>query len=271
MFYALGQEKHLNTTTSEMLKRYINTTSIWRNFVIFAFGFRKFNMKKAGRILLKVLLWFFGLSILWVIITKYVPVVYTPLMLSRAFEYAGDDKVGGFRRQWKPIEEIDHDMVQAVVASEDNLFMTHNGFDWESIKKAAEYNSSNKKNKVRGGSTISQQTAKNVFTFGTHTYFRKAVEAYYTFLIELIWGKERIMEVYLNIVETGANIYGVEAASQCYYHHSAKKMTPFEAAKIAAVLPSPRKYRVVNPGPYVIRRSTQITILMKKIGKVEFE
>lgn len=218
---------------------------------------------------LKVLLYLFLATILWVAILKYVPICYTPVMLRRSIEYAADGRDYKFRKQWASLDDIDHKMVLAVVASEDNLFMTHNGFDVESMKKAYERNKKGKK--VRGGSTISQQTAKNVFTFGTRTYFRKAVEAYFTFLIEIIWGKERIMEVYLNVIETGTNLYGVEAASKAYFNHSSKRMSSYEAALIAAALPSPRKYSVSNPGPYMSRRASQVKNLMYKIAPVKFE
>ncbi len=218
---------------------------------------------------LKILFWLFIATILWVVVLKYVPICYTPVMLRRSIEYVADGRDYKFRKQWKQIDEIDYKMVLAVVASEDNLFMTHSGFDVESMKKA--YERSKKGKKVWGGSTISQQTAKNVFTFGTRTYFRKAVEAYFTFLIEIIWGKERIMEVYLNVIETGTNTYGVEAASNLYFNHSSKKMSNYEAALIAAALPSPRKYSVSNPGPYMRRRASQVQSLMYKIAPVKFE
>lgn len=225
-------------------------------------------MKKVTKILLKVVLILIGISLLSVFLTKYIPVCYTPFMLRRTIEYASEDKECDFKKKWVPLEEINKNMVLAVVASEDNLFMMHSGFDWDAIEMARKYNDKGKK--VRGGSTISQQTAKNVFTFGHRTYFRKGVEAYYTFLIELIWGKRRIMEVYLNVVEFGDNIYGVEAASQNYFHHSAAKLSAMEAARLAAVLPSPHKYRVNNPGPYVQKRSSQILYLMKKVGAPKF-
>lgn len=159
-------------------------------------------------------------------------------------------------------------MVTAVVASEDDLFMTHKGFRFKDIQKAYKANKSGKR--LRGGSTISQQTAKNVFTTGTRTWVRKGFETYFTVLIELLWGKERIMEVYLNVVELGKGIYGVEAAAQNYFYKSAKLLTNSEAALIAAALPNPRRYSIKNPGPYMRRRQSQIVQLMWNIGPVDF-
>lgn len=226
-------------------------------------------MKKTGSIILWVILGCFAASIAWVALTKFIPVAYTPFMLKRSIEYKMDGKDYEFRKDWVSINKISKNMPQAVVASEDNLFLQHHGFDWKSIEMARKHNAKGKK--IHGGSTISQQTAKNVFTFGSRTYIRKSIEAYFTILIELIWGKERIMEVYLNVVELGNNIYGVEAASKHYFNHSAAGLSKREAATFAAVLPSPRKYRVVDSGPYVTRRTSQIMHLMECIGPLKFE
>ncbi len=226
-------------------------------------------MRKAGSIILWVILGCFAASIVTVTLTKFIPIAYTPFMLRRSIEYKMDGKNYEFRKDWVSLDKISKNMPQAVMASEDNLFLQHHGFDWKSIEKARKHNEKGKK--IHGGSTISQQTAKNAFTFGSRTYIRKGIEAYFTILIELIWGKERIMEVYLNVVELGNNIYGVEAASRHYFKHSASMLDRREAATLAAVLPSPRKYRVVNPGPYVTRRTSQIMRLMKCIGPQKFE
>jgi len=169
---------------------------------------------------------------------------------------------------WVPYEQINPCLTRAVIASEDNLFATHNGFSERGIKQALKERK--EKGKVKhGGSTISQQTAKNVFTTGRRTYLRKARETWYTLLIETFWSKKRIMEVYLNVIEMGEGLYGAEAASQKYFHHSAKRLNASEAALLAASLPSPRRYSVVRPGPYMLKRQGQILGLMPKMGKIE--
>ncbi|MCQ2331646.1 MAG: monofunctional biosynthetic peptidoglycan transglycosylase [Paludibacteraceae bacterium] len=207
----------------------------------------------------------FALSVVWVVILKWLPIWFTPLMLRRAIEAPLEGRDVHFERKWVSLDEISSKYISACIASEDNLFATHYGFSEKGIKQAWE---SNKKGgKLRGGSTISQQTAKNVFTFGTRTWFRKGVETYFTVLIELIWGKERIMEVYCNIAELGDGVYGVEAASRKYFHKSAKKLNVEQAALMAAALPSPRRYSISNPGPYMRKRRGQIARLIPKMRK----
>lgn len=229
----------------------------------------KKNKKKCGRGVWRkiglTLLALWVLSILWVVILKWVPVVYTPLMLRRTVEAVIEGRDVKFERDWVSLDEISSKYVTACIASEDNLFATHYGFSERAIKAAWEHNK--KGGKLRGGSTISQQTAKNVFTFGTRTWVRKGIETYYTVLIELIWGKERIMEVYCNIAELGDGVYGVEAASQKYFHRSAKKLNGSQAALMVAALPSPRRYSISNPGPYMRKRQGQIQWLMPKMRK----
>jgi monofunctional biosynthetic peptidoglycan transglycosylase len=158
--------------------------------------------------------------------------------------------------------------VLAVIASEDNNFETHYGLDFKAIEKAKKLNARGKK--IRGASTITQQTAKNVFLWQARTYVRKGLELYFSGLIELIWGKERIMEVYLNVIEMGDGIYGAEAASQLYFHKSAKNLTRSEAAAIAAVLPNPRKWRPDKPTPYIARKKAWIIARMNYISKPEW-
>ena len=225
------------------------------------------------KIVLKIIFWFFIVSISLVVMHRFVPVYFTPLMLKRAVENISNGKDVKFSRKWTPIENISHNAIQAVVASEDNLFMQHSGFDTKAIEKARKYNetkkAANKANR-RGGSTITQQTAKNVFTFASRTWFRKGIETYYTLLIELIWGKKRIMEIYLNVVEFGDGIYGIEAASQHYFRHSAKTLNAPEAALLAASLPNPLRYSISNPGKYMRKRQSQIVNLMPKVPKVDF-
>lgn len=205
------------------------------------------------------------LSILWVVLLKFIPVIYTPLMFRRMAEAAIEGRDVNFERNWVSLDNVSSKYISACLASEDNLFATHHGFSERAIKAAWEHNK--KGGKLRGGSTISQQTAKNVFTFGTRTWIRKGFETYYTILIELIWGKERIMEVYCNIAELGDGVYGVEAASQKYFHRSAKKLNASQAALMVAALPSPRRYSITHPGPYMRKRQSQIQWLMPKMRK----
>ena len=213
-------------------------------------------IKKILRFLWKAALWFFGISIFMVILYKFVPVPFTPLMAIRAVEHKMDGKPMTCSHDWVPIEEISPNLQKAVIASEDANFLTHKGFDFKAIEKAMENNEKGKK--IKGGSTISQQTAKNVFLWPGRSYIRKAFEAYFTVLIELLWSKERIMEVYLNSIEMGDGVYGAQAAAKHWYRKEAKNLSPYEAAGIAAILPSPRKYKATNSGPYVARRKATI-------------
>lgn len=207
-------------------------------------------------------------SLLWVTALKYIPVRFTPLMVRRTAEAIADGRMPKNQKQWVPLEHINCNVPLACIASEDNLFLTHNGFSIKAMEAAV--NGHKKGRPLRGASTISQQTAKNVFTFCTRTWLRKGIEAYYTCLIELIWGKERIMEVYLNIVELGDGIYGVEAASQHYFGKPASHVNAVQASLIAAALPSPRSYSISRPGPYMLKRSSQILLLMPKMRKIPF-
>ena len=193
--------------------------------------------------------------------------LFTPLMIRRSIEAHRDHKPYTKDYQWVPYEAISPNMVRAVIASEDNLFAKHNGFSERAIRQAWEERHQYGRVK-HGGSTISQQTAKNVFTFGRRTWFRKARETWYTILIEQLWSKQRIMEVYLNVIEMGDGIYGAEAAARRYFHHSAARLSYNESALLAACLPSPRRYSVTHPGPYMQRRQQQILYLMPKMGSV---
>ena len=181
-----------------------------------------------------------------------------------------DGKEMKLDKTWIPLEKISPNMILAVVASEDNRFTDHWGFDFDAIEKASKYNETNRKHKVKGASTISQQTAKNVFLLPVRSWIRKGFEVYFTGLIELCWSKKRIMEVYLNIIEMGDGVYGVEAASQKYFRKHAKDISNGEAAMIAAVLPNPRKWFPNQPNGYLLRRQVWIMWNMNNIGKVEF-
>ena len=218
-----------------------------------------------GKILLVFLIYSVGLT--WVY--RFVPVYFTPLMGIRLVEQAFDkDKELKFVKDWTPIDEISSHMVQAVVAAEDQKFLDHYGFDVEAIEKAFEGNQTGKN--LKGGSTISNQTAKNVFLWPGRNYLRKGLEAYFTALIEIFWSKERIMEVYLNVIETGEGIYGVEAAAQTFYDKPASKINRNEAAMIAAVLPNPRRWSPATPTGYNYQRQSWILRNMNNLHPVGF-
>lgn len=218
-------------------------------------------IKKLFKFIFKIFLWFIGLTVLWVLVYKFVPVPYTPLMVIRSIE--GDAKYES-RHDWVPMEDISQNLQLAVICSEDQAFLSHGGFDRKAIEKALESNEKGKK--LRGGSTISQQTAKNVFLWPQRTWLRKGLEAYFTLLIETLWSKERILEVYLNSIEMGNGVFGAEAASQYWFKKSAKNLSSQNAAAIAAILPSPQRYSANPPGPYVARRTQWIMKQMRYYG-----
>ena len=198
----------------------------------------------------KLIVAFFLFSILWVLAYRFVNPPITITML-------GDIVAGrGATRDWMPVDEIDRDMVRAAIAAEDSTFCSHHGFNFEAIEDAMKRNASG--GRIRGGSTISQQTAKTTFLWNGGGYARKGVEAWFTFLIEHLWGKQRIMEVYLNNAETGIGTYGANAASERYYGHDASAMTPIEAARIAAVLPLPKERGAVAPKGFTRRYGNTI-------------
>ncbi|GAB3955056.1 monofunctional biosynthetic peptidoglycan transglycosylase [Spirosoma harenae] len=210
----------------------------------------------------KAFLWIFFGSLAYVIALKYVPVYVTPLMVSRWIDSTGDDT--HVHKKWRSYDDISKEVALAVVSSEDQAFPTHWGFDFDEIQDAIKENQTRKR--ARGASTISQQVAKNVFLWNGHSYIRKGLEVYFTMLIELIWGKKRILEVYLNVAETGPMTFGVEAASERYYGHPAKELSRNEAARIAAVLPNPIQFSVANPSNYTLRRTRQIARQMRYLG-----
>jgi monofunctional biosynthetic peptidoglycan transglycosylase len=224
-------------------------------------------LRKIFRFLFKVFLWFFALSVISVVIFRYVPVPFTPLMISRALEQKSEGKEMTCSHDWVSIEKISPNLQKAVIASEDDLFLTHNGFNFEAMQKA--FKNNQKGNKIKGGSTISQQTAKNVFLWQGRSYLRKGLEAYFTVLIELLWSKERIMEVYLNSIEMADGVYGAQAAAQHWYHKDAVDLTKYEAAGIAAILPNPRKFKAVGSSGYTERRKGRIVRLMRYV-KLEY-
>ena len=214
--------------------------------------------------LIKIPVAFIVISVLWVLILNWVPVWVTPLMITRSIEYRSDDNFHTHKK-WRSYEEISPELAKAVIASEDNLFAEHNGFDWKEMRKAIDEHR-NKGKKLRGASTISQQTAKNVFLFPSKSFLRKGFEAYFTVLIELIWGKERILEVYLNVAEMGKGIYGAEAAAQELFGKNAAGLTRRESSLIAACLPNPIDRHAEKPSAYVSKRAGQIRALIPKIA-----
>lgn len=220
-------------------------------------------MKKLQTLLRWIVLLFFGSTILAVLIYKWCPVYVTPLMVIRCAQQVRHGEQLRLRHHWVPLDSMSIYMPVAVMASEDQRFLTHSGFDFIEIDKAMEERRSGKR--YRGGSTISQQTAKNVFLWPKASWLRKGLEAYFTVLIELVWGKERIMEVYLNSIEMGDGIYGAEAVAQQHFRRTAKTLTRPNCALIAATLPNPLKYNSKDPSSYVLKRQTAIMRQMRHI------
>ena len=218
-------------------------------------------LKKGFKILLRVLLGFVIISFVSTLIFRFVPIPFTPLMIIRYFEME-DGKID---KDWKSLDEIGKNMPLAVVTAEDQKFAEHFGFDLEAIEKAVKYNEKHKGKKVKGASTISQQTAKNVFLWPGRSWIRKGLEVYFTFVIEICWSKERIIEVYLNVIEMGPGVYGAEAAAQYYFNKSAIDLTKKEAATIAAILPNPIRWSASHPTPYIIKKRNWIVRHMKYI------
>ena len=209
---------------------------------------------------------FFGSTILAVVAFRFLPVWFTPLMFIRLGEQIAEGKEIKLRHHWVPLREMTPYMPLAVIASEDQRFLSHHGFDFEAIEKAAKRNRQDNKRKL-GASTISQQTAKNVFLWPGRTWVRKGLEAYFTTLIELMWSKERIMEVYLNSIETGDGLYGVEAVAEQNFDTTADQLTARQCALIAATLPNPLRFDSANPSSYMKKRRSQILRLMRLVPK----
>jgi len=219
-------------------------------------------LRRLPFIILRLFIYFFVISIVWVVILRFVPVWVTPFMISRKIEAFRADEDTKIYHDWEPYENISKEAALAVVASEDQNFPNHWGFDFNEIYDAM----TEKRKRVRGASTISQQVAKNVFLWHGRSFVRKGLEAYFTILIEVIWNKERILEVYLNVAEMGKMTFGVEAASLRFYKKSAKNLTRSEAARIAAVLPNPVRFSIKNPSAYIMKRSNQISRQMRALG-----
>lgn len=210
---------------------------------------------------------FLGSTILAVVALRFIPVYFTPLMFIRVAQQIGNGDEIKLRHRWVPMEEISPSLPVAVMASEDSRFLVHHGFDFEAIEHAAKRNMSGKNKRKLGASTISQQTAKNVFLWPGRTWIRKGFEAYFTALIELMWSKQRIMEVYLNSIEMGDGIYGADAVAEWHFKCRPKELSPSQCALIAATLPNPRKFDSSNPSSYMRKRQKRILHEMKFVKK----
>ena len=224
------------------------------------------------RLIKKTLKWivvaFFASTILSVVALRFLPVVVTPLMLIRCYEQVKAGEELKLSHDWEPLSNISKDLPIAVMASEDAKFLDHHGFDYQAIEHAAKRNREHPEKRKLGASTISQQTAKNVFLWPGRSWVRKGFEVYFTALIELMWPKERIMEVYLNSIEMGNGIYGAQAVAEEHFYTDAKDLTKAQCALIAATLPNPRKFSSKNPSAYMLKRQKRILREMKYVERM---
>ncbi len=225
-------------------------------------------IRRLLRFIKKITILFFLLSILSVIVLRFVPVYFTPLMGIRLFEQVRDKKDVKLHHTWVKYDNISNNLKLAVVASEDQLFFQHKGFDKKQIQKAIEDNKKGKR--LRGASTISQQTAKNVFLWPQSSWIRKGLETYFTVLIEFFWSKDRILHVYLNSIEMGNGIYGAEAVANHHFNTSANKLSQSQSALIAATLPNPLRFSSKNPTAYMYKRQASILRQMRNIRLPEY-
>ena len=226
-------------------------------------------IKKSLKHLLKVGLGLFIASIALVIVFKWLPVPVTPLMVIRSFQKPEGSTNSYWKHDWVPLKEISPNLQLAVICSEDQNFLKHNGFDVKAIEKAYENNKKGKR--IKGASSISQQTAKNVFLWPQRSWLRKGLETYFTFLIEFFWSKERIMEVYLNSIEMGPGVYGAEAASQYWFNTKAKNLNKDQASAIAAILPSPLRYKAKPASKFIQGRKIWIQMQMGFFGPLNYD
>ena len=214
----------------------------------------------------RIVVAFFASTILSVIVFRFVPVPLTPLMVIRLFQQAGEGRELKLSHDWVSLSHISTSLPRAVMASEDARFLEHHGFDFKAIEHAARRNREHPERRKLGASTISQQTAKNVFLWPGRSWVRKGFEAYFTVLIELFWSKQRIMEVYLNSIEMGEGIYGAEAVAHEHFSASASELSPSQCALIAATLPNPRKFSSLHPSSYMLKRQSRILREMKHVA-----
>ena len=229
-------------------------------------------MKRIGRFIKKTLKWivvaFFASTILSVVALRFLPVYFTPLMFIRCYQQVKEGKDLKLSHQWVPLNEISPSLPVAVMASEDAKFLSHHGFDFKAIEHAAKRNKKHPEKRKLGASTISQQTAKNVFLWPGRSWVRKGFEVYFTTLIELMWSKQRIMEVYLNSIEMGDGIYGAEAVAEEHFNTKALDLSKSQCALIAATLPNPRKFSSKHPSGYMLKRQSRILREMKYVEKL---
>ncbi|NGM60542.1 monofunctional biosynthetic peptidoglycan transglycosylase [Sphingobacterium sp. SGG-5] len=209
---------------------------------------------------IRITLAFFGITIFWVLALKFIHPPITYLMIKRGFEWKAAGKGFKIEKDWMSYDELSDNLKRAAIAGEDAHFLTHHGFDTDAIWEAFEKNRQGKK--LRGGSTISQQVAKNVFLWPGRSWLRKGLETYFTFLIEICWSKKRILEVYLNVIEMGQGVYGAEAAAHYYFNKSARSLSKKQAALIIAILPNPRNWDARRPSNYVNSRANSIVRYM---------
>lgn len=220
-------------------------------------------LKKLRKIVKWMVVAFFGSTILSVIALRFIPVYFTPLMFIRLGEQMSDGRQLALHHHWVSLDDISPSLPLAVMAGEDARFLSHHGFDFDAIEKAAKRNVRKRGAGKHGASTITQQTAKNVFLWPGRTWVRKGLEAYFTVLMEMLWSKQRIMEVYLNSIEMGEGIYGADAVARCHFDCKASELTRVQCAQIAATLPNPRKFNSARPSSYVLTRRDHILHEMK--------
>lgn len=225
--------------------------------------------KRILRFFVKLFFWFTFITVCWVLLYKWVPVPATPLMVIRTAQQVQHNEEKQWKHQWVPLEKISKNLQLAVICSEDQKFTRHHGFDVNAIEKVIDNYATDEP--LRGASTISQQTAKNVFLWPQRSWVRKGFEVYFTFLVELLWSKSRIMEVYLNSIEMGNGIYGAQAASQYWFHKEASTLSKYEAAAIAAILPNPLKMKADPATSYIQKRKEWILRQMGYYGILDLE
>ena len=214
---------------------------------------------------------FFASTILSVVALRFFPVYFTPLMFIRCYEQVADGKDLKLSHHWVPVEKISPNLPRAVIASEDANFLKHHGFDYKAIEHAAKRNREHPEKRKLGASTISQQTAKNVFLWPGRSWVRKGFEVYFTFMIELMWSKQRIMEVYLNSIEMGDGIYGADAVAEEHFNTTAQNLSKAQCALIAATLPNPRKFSSLHPSAYMLKRQARILREMRYVPELPKE
>lgn len=225
--------------------------------------------RRIVRFFVKLFFWFALITVCWVLLYKWVPVPATPLMIIRSVQQLNHNEAVQWTHHWVPLEKISKNLQLAVICSEDQKFISHHGFDVEAIEKVIDNYSTDER--LRGASTISQQTAKNAFLWPQRSWVRKGFETYFTFLIELLWSKPRIMEIYLNSIEMGNGIYGAQAAAQYWFHKEAASLSKYEAAAIAAILPNPLKMKADPASSYIQKRKEWILLQMRHYGALDLK